>query len=39
VATRDSVTPIHPRTSAVTALFGRLGGTLPVDDELAYESL
>jgi pyrroline-5-carboxylate reductase len=39
VASRGSVTPVHPPTAAATALFDQLGGTLPVADELAYESL
>ncbi|WP_222272216.1 NAD(P)-binding domain-containing protein [Modestobacter marinus] len=39
VATRESRTPVHPATSAVTELFDRLGGSLVVDDETAYESV
>ncbi|MBZ5738913.1 NAD(P)-binding domain-containing protein [Nocardioides mangrovi] len=39
VATRESTTPVHPATPAVTDLFDRLGGSLVVDDELAYESV
>jgi pyrroline-5-carboxylate reductase len=39
VATRESTTPVHPATSAATELFDRLGGTLVVDDETAYESV
>jgi pyrroline-5-carboxylate reductase len=39
VATRDSITPVHPATSAVTELFDRLGGSLVVDDETAYDSV
>lgn len=39
VATREGMTPVHPATEAVTALFGALGGSLPVEDELAYESV
>jgi pyrroline-5-carboxylate reductase len=39
VASRGGVTPLHPVTPAATALFGRLGGTLEVADEAAYESL
>jgi pyrroline-5-carboxylate reductase len=39
VATRSSITPVHPATSAATALFDRLGGTLVVADETAYESV
>jgi pyrroline-5-carboxylate reductase len=38
VATRSSVTPVHPVTPAVTTLFDRLGGSLVVDDERAFES-
>ena len=39
VATREGVTPVHPADPAVTALFDRLGGTLAVDDEAAFDSL
>ena len=39
VATRDSITPVHPATSAAIELFGRLGGSLVVDDETAHESV
>lgn len=39
VATRSSTTPVHPPTDAAEELYGRLGGTLPVADERAYESL
>lgn len=39
VATRGSMTPVHPATAAVTGLFDRLGGSLAIDDELAYESV
>jgi pyrroline-5-carboxylate reductase len=39
VATRASVTPVHPATPAVTGLFDRLGGCLVVDEETAYESV
>lgn len=39
VTTRASITPVHPGTSAVVALFDRLGGSMVVDDELAYESV
>lgn len=39
VASRDSVTPVHPGGPAVEELFGRLGGSLVIDDELAYESV
>ena len=31
VATRESVTPVHPATPAVEELFGRLGGSLVVE--------
>jgi len=39
VTTRDSVTPVHPATGAVTELFDRLGGSLAIDDELTYEAV
>lgn len=39
VATRGSMTPVHPATPASTGLFDRLGGSLVVDDETAYESV
>jgi pyrroline-5-carboxylate reductase len=39
VATRESITPVHPATSAATGLFDRLGRTLVVDDETAFESV
>jgi pyrroline-5-carboxylate reductase len=39
VATRDSVTPVHPGGPAVEELFARLGGSLVVDDERAFESI
>ncbi len=39
VATRESKTPVHPATPAVTGLFDRLGGSLVVDDETAYEAV
>lgn len=39
VATRGSVTPVYPATEAVTGLFDRLGGSLEIVDELAYESV
>jgi pyrroline-5-carboxylate reductase len=39
VAKRESVTPVHPARRAVTGLFDRLGGSLVVDDETAYESV
>ncbi|MDR7254766.1 pyrroline-5-carboxylate reductase [Nocardioides sp. BE266] len=39
VATRSSTTPIHPPRSVAEDLYSLLGGTLPVEDERAYESL
>ncbi len=39
VATRESVTPVHPASQVVTGLFDRLGESLVIDDETAYESL
>jgi pyrroline-5-carboxylate reductase len=39
VATRDSATPVHPATPAVTGLFDQLGGSLAVADESVYESV
>lgn len=39
VATRGSVTPVHPATLAATALYNRLGGSMEIADELAYESV
>lgn len=39
VATRESVTPVHPSGPAVEELFGRLGGSMVVEDELAFESI
>ena len=39
VATRESVTPVHPAGVAVEELFARLGGSMVVDDELAFESI
>ena len=39
VASRESVTPVHPGGPAVAEFFGRLGGSLVVADELAYESI
>ena len=39
VASRRSVTPVHPATPAVTGLFGRLGGNLVMEDEAAFETL
>ena len=39
VATRESVTPVHPATPAAAALFERLGGVLEVPDESAFEAI
>jgi pyrroline-5-carboxylate reductase len=39
VATRSGATPVHPGTTAATGLFDRLGGSLVLDDEVAYESI
>jgi pyrroline-5-carboxylate reductase len=39
VATRGGATPVHPGTPAATVLFDRLGGSLEIADELAYESV
>jgi pyrroline-5-carboxylate reductase len=39
VASRGSVTPVHPATHAATQLFARLGGSMEVADEVAYESV
>ncbi len=39
VATRASVTPVYPATQAATGLYGRLGGSMEIADELAYESV
>jgi pyrroline-5-carboxylate reductase len=39
VATRESVTPVHPAGQAVEELFARLGGSMVVADELAFESI
>lgn len=39
VATRSSTTPVHPPTTAAVTLYDRLGGTMGIDDELAYESV
>jgi len=39
VATRASVTPIHPPVPAVAALFDLLGGTLPVEDSGQFEAI
>ena len=39
VATRESVTPVHPAGPAVEELFARLGGSMVLADELAFESI
>ena len=39
VATRGSVTPVHPATEAAATVFDRLGGTMEIADEVAYESV
>ncbi|MFV0459746.1 MAG: NAD(P)-binding domain-containing protein [Actinomycetales bacterium] len=39
VATRASLTPVHPPSRGAQELYGRLGGLMPIDDELAYESV
>jgi pyrroline-5-carboxylate reductase len=39
VANRGGMTPVHPATPAATELFGRLGGSMAVVEERAYESL
>ena len=39
VATRASVTPVHPPLAPVVALFDRLGGTLPVEDGDTFEAI
>lgn len=38
VATRASATPVHPATAAATGLYDRLGGSLVIADEAAYEA-
>lgn len=38
VATRDSATPVHPASAAATGLYDRLGGSLVIADEAAYEA-
>jgi pyrroline-5-carboxylate reductase len=38
-ATRSGATPVHPGIPAATALLDRLGGSLVLDDELAYEAI
>jgi pyrroline-5-carboxylate reductase len=39
VAARRSVTPVYPATPAATGLFDRLGGSMAVADEPAFESV
>ena len=39
VATRSGATPVHPGIPAATDLLDRLGGSLVLDDELAYEAI
>jgi pyrroline-5-carboxylate reductase len=39
VATRTSVTPVYPVTPAAVGLYDRLGGSMEIADELAYESV
>ena len=39
VATRGSVTPVHPATDAAAEVFDRLGGTMEIADEIAFESV
>ena len=39
VATRGSVTPVHPATPAATGLYDPLGGCMEIADERAYESV
>lgn len=39
VATRGSVTPVYPATQAATGLYDRLGGSMEIADELAFESV
>ena len=39
VATRASMTPVYPATQAATGLYDRLGGSMEIADELAYESV
>jgi pyrroline-5-carboxylate reductase len=39
VATRASVTPVHPPLVPVVALFDRLGGSLPIDDGDQFEAI
>ncbi|WP_353713399.1 pyrroline-5-carboxylate reductase dimerization domain-containing protein [Arthrobacter sp. K5] len=39
VATRRSVTPVYPATPAATGLYDRLGGSMEIASELAFESV
>ena len=39
VATRSSVTPVHPPLPGVTALYDRLGGTMPIEDGDQFEAI
>ena len=39
VATRTSVTPVHPPLSGVTELFDLLGGSLPIEDGDQFEAI
>jgi pyrroline-5-carboxylate reductase len=39
VTTRESVTPVHPGGPAAEELFARLGGSMAVEDEMAFESI
>jgi pyrroline-5-carboxylate reductase len=39
VATRSGATPVHPGIPAATGLLDRLGGSLVLDRELAYEAI
>jgi pyrroline-5-carboxylate reductase len=39
VATRESVTPVYPATRAATGLYDRLGGSMEILDESAYEAV
>lgn len=38
VATREGATPVHPATAAATGLYDRLGGSLVIAEESAYEA-
>ncbi|MDX6231122.1 MAG: pyrroline-5-carboxylate reductase [Nocardioidaceae bacterium] len=39
VATRASVTPVHPATPAARRLYDQLGGSMEISDEMAYEAV